>query len=111
MVVALMGVAFFVAGWWAAKLEGRENVGWLRRELAVANDRLHAAWKDGAVIPPRPSEPLPPPPALPPALQEVVDEWEDPSVRADVEARLRHLHFEQKLGVQACILEIDRPQA
>lgn len=85
----LLGV---VTGW----LIYHREVVTLRQELrrahaaeTVATDRLVHAWKDGATIPPRPAEPVPPPLPLPKELLEYVAQWEDPEHRAMLEARFR----------------------
>lgn len=40
-------------------LAREREVRWLRSELGIANDRLYAAWNDGAKIPPRPEPEAP----------------------------------------------------
>lgn len=55
---------------------------------AEAYDRLYSAWREGAVIPP-PEKPEIPEAPLAPELQEHVDKWEAPDVRAKVEANIR----------------------
>lgn len=63
-----------------------------RDELRIAQDRLYGAWKEGHTIPPRPNEePAPEIPPLPKELQALVDEWESPTVRLQVEDRIRRL--------------------
>jgi hypothetical protein len=81
-----------------AGLARGETVKFLREQLAqarkaeeLATDRLVHAWKDGAQIPPRPSEPAPPPVVLPKDLQDYVAQWEDPEHRAEQEAQVREL--------------------
>lgn len=58
-----------------------------------ATDRLLAAWKDDAKIPPRPNEPPPQLDPLPPAMIEYLGQWEDPEHKAAIEQR-----FRQKIG-------------
>lgn len=86
------------------------EMAYLRTELATAHDRLLHAWKEGAVIPPRPTE-IEPPPKLPGELQAVVDEWESAEARQAMELKLRRMHFEQGQGVQAILrtLENEHP--
>ena len=110
--------SFFIgllAGFVAAWLARREAVAILREELrrsreaeVVAADRLLAAWKEGAVVPPRPpAEPFRQLP-LPEALREEVDQWADPEVRAEVEAKIRKLQAEG-LAQEAIILKLGEP--
>lgn len=64
----------------------------LWRDLKEAENRLLAAWKDGYAIPPvTQEEPKVEIPALPPDLQAHVDEWESPTVRAQVRDRILRL--------------------
>lgn len=63
-----------------------------RKELRLTQDRLYGAWKEGMTIPPRPEdEPAAEIPPLPKELQALVDEWETPTVRMQVEDRIRRL--------------------
>lgn len=67
----------------------RDELEYLRRELAQATDRLaHARIEKGAEIAPRPVEYEPPEP-LPAELQQIVNEWEDPESRAVTESKIR----------------------
>lgn len=79
-------------------------LGWLSREREVralrqllaesdadckaATDRLLAAWKDGYTVPLPEAEPFVEDP-LPPALQEIVDAYEDPLAQAKAAAAIR----------------------
>lgn len=63
----------------------------LRADLAVAHDRLYTAWREGAVIPPAPEPPAPPPAPIPDELRPYIDEWSNPTVRAQVEDRIRRM--------------------
>lgn len=90
-------------GAFAAHLTFRAEMQYLREENRIAQDRLLHAWRDDrAVIPPRPVEVEPQKP-LPPELQELVNEWESPQSRADLETRLRGLYFDKGWGVQAIL--------
>lgn len=66
-----------------------EQIKHLRTEVAVATDRLVHAWKEGATIPPRPLEAPLPLPVLASELQAEIDQWEDPTHRAEIEAEIR----------------------
>ena len=58
-------------------LAREREVRWLRSELGMANDRLYAAWNDGAKIPPRPEpagDPVSDAP-LPPELERFVQRY------------------------------------
>jgi hypothetical protein len=75
---------------------GRETIAVLREQVAVAQaaertatDRVVAAWRAGATIPPRPADPLPPPEPLPELVAEAVAEWDDPQHRLDLETEAR----------------------
>lgn len=83
-----VGLVLGVLGtWWVV----REEIRYLRRELTTATDRLiHARLERGAEVPPRPIE-TPPPPPLPPELQEIVNQWESPESRMNEEIRIRGL--------------------
>lgn len=65
-----------------------------KREKKIAEDRLYAAWKEGALIPPRPepadSAPEEPPTPIPVELRDLVDRWEDDFARTKAEQELRH---------------------
>lgn len=73
----------------------------LLRELRLTQDRLYGAWKDGAVIPPRPTEApemqLPP---LPDGLQALVTEWESPDSQLAVEATIRRMLAQGQTAAQ-----------
>jgi flagellar biosynthesis/type III secretory pathway M-ring protein FliF/YscJ len=75
-----------------------------RKAEQVATDRLLAAWRDGAVVPPRPSESVPPPDPLPVELQEEINQWEDPEHRQALEMEFR-TRLGQGLGVAAILRE------
>ena len=63
----------------------------------VAEDRLYAAHKEGATIPPRaPFEPHEPEviKLLPEKLSAYIENWESPEVRADLEREARRLHYD-----------------
>lgn len=66
-----------------------EQVTWLRTQEAIATDRLVHAWKEGATVPPRPAEEIPPPDPLPSVLQEELDQWEDQQHRVELELQMR----------------------
>lgn len=108
----LIGLA---AGLLIAWLARRDTVLILRGELdrsrtaeQVAADRLLAAWKEGAVVPPRPpAEPIKLLP-LPEALQEEVNQWSDPEVRSEVEAKIRKLQ-DQGLDQASILLKLGEP--
>lgn len=86
----------------------RGELSYLRKELATAQDRLLAAWRDeGAVIPPRPVEPVKVEP-LPEQLRAWVNNWESPESKAIEESRIRHL-MHQGLGVEAIIAKLEGP--
>lgn len=96
----LLGLLLGGLGVWFLQ---RQELAYLRAELRIAQDRLLHAWRDDrAVIPPRPVEVEPQKP-LPPELQELVNEWESPQARADLETRLRGLYFDKGWGVQAIL--------
>lgn len=81
----------------------QSELAYYRKELATAQDRLVHAWRDDkAVIPPRPVV-VEPPKALPPELQEVVDEWESPETRANAEQQLRVMYFDRGWGIPAIL--------
>lgn len=61
-----------------------------RENERTATDRLLAAWKEDAKIPPRPLELPGLPDALPPSLVEYLGQWEDPEHKAAIEQRFRH---------------------
>lgn len=75
-------------------LAGGGFVYWLTRGVEaralLAEDRLYAAWKEGADIPPRPveSEEVDTSP-LPGQLQVIVDDWDAPETRAVLEHAIR----------------------
>lgn len=97
----LLGLAAGAAGVWLLQ---REELTYLRKELAIAQDRLLHAWReDKAVIAPRPVD-LQPIEKLPPELQECVDEWESPEARVAEESRLR-ARLGAGWGVQAILRE------
>lgn len=87
-----------------AQLEGA--VDWHRKQEQVATDRLVHAWKDGAVVPPRPADPTPAPDPLPEELQTELDQWDDPEHRAMLEARMRD-GLQRGRGVTAILMELD----
>lgn len=97
--VALLLGAFlagFGAGALVFWLARTELVRVLRAELvtarkaeALATDRLVHAWQEGATIPPRPPDEIPPPDPLPGALQDELNQWEDPEHRVMLEAQMR----------------------
>jgi len=62
----------------------------------VAEDRLYAAWKEGAVVPPRAAVTDMPKvvQVLPDKLHDFVSNWESPDTRAELEAEARRLHFQ-----------------
>lgn len=109
LTVALIGGAFigFLLGQHTEHETGQRLVDYLKAELAhyrkqydVATDRLvHAHLEERALIPPRPVEPKPILP-LPPELQQIVDEWENPEVRANVAARIQRM-LDEGRGVPA----------
>lgn len=99
-IVAVFCVGIGAAGVWLLQ---RNELAYLRKELAIAQDRLLHAWRDDrATIPPRPVD-LVPPEKLPPQLQECVAEWESPEARATEEAKLRSLYFEKGWKVDAIL--------
>ena len=113
MSIAIAGLIGAALGALAAWLARADTIGVLRAELErarkaeeVATDRLVHAWKEGAVVPPRPSEPAPPPDPLPGPLLEEINQWEDGEHRAMLEA-----HFRQEMArgksVPAILLELD----
>ena len=59
----------------------RDRLAYLERELGMANDRLYAAWQDGAVVPPRPAEPTPPPKPFSAPLEDWLAQWESAETR------------------------------
>lgn len=69
----------------------REHVKEARTAEALATDRLVHAWREGAQIPPRPTEPGPPPQPLPRDLADHIAQWDDPEHRAEQEAQIRAL--------------------
>lgn len=112
VIVAAVGVGLLLgaglaglAAWFVVR-QLRSAVEWHRKQEQVATDRLVHAWKDGATIPPRPSEPIPPPEPLPSVLQEEIDQWEDGENRSMLEARMRAgLHA--GLSPTAILLQLD----
>lgn len=63
----------------------------------VAEDRLYAAHKEGALIPPRaPFEPREPEviKLLPDKLASYIENWESPETRADLDREARRLHYD-----------------
>lgn len=95
-IVLALGLAAGALGVWLLQ---REELTYLRKELAIAQDRLVHAWKEGAVIAPRPAEPIKAPDPLPQELRDCVNEWESPEARAAEEAKLRDLYFTKGLNV------------
>lgn len=91
---------------WAPVFEYlRRELAYYRKELATAQDRLVHAWRDDkAIIPPRPVEIRPPTP-LPADLLEVVNEWESPETRAQVESQIREM-YDKGHGVQAILMHM-----
>ena len=89
MLATLLGVALgaLIVGGLAWPVVARLQV-----DLREAHNRLYGAWQSGATIPaaPEAAEPVVVTP-LPPELQELVDEWTSPDVRASVEDRIRRL--------------------
>jgi hypothetical protein len=64
----------------------------------VAEDRLYAAWREGAQVPPRASVEPPAPRevrVLPDKLHAWIQNWESADVRGELETEARRLHFEQ----------------
>lgn len=82
----LVGLLLGAGGtWWLRERE----MGWLRKELTLATDRLaHAHIDKGALIPPRPVEVKPVEP-LPTEIQELVNEWESLETRERMAAKYR----------------------
>lgn len=62
----------------------------LKADLDTANDRLYAAWQQGAQIPPRPAESAAPPQEpLSPLMQGIVDQWSSPEGKLEAEKEIR----------------------
>lgn len=110
LVVYLVVAALSALASWLAR---EETVRLLKREVeraqkaeAVATDRLVHAWREGAVVPARPSPPLPPQDPLPGPLAEEVAAWEDPEHRHVLAERMR---FELAKGksIPTILLELD----
>lgn len=102
----LVGVGLAGLAAWLVIRQLNAAVEWHRKQEQVATDRLVHAWKDGATIPPRPSEPVPSPEPLPSVLQEELDQWEDGEHRTALEAHMRRgLH--EGLGTTAILLGLD----
>jgi hypothetical protein len=81
-------LAWLARGDTIARLE--RQVEWHREQEIVATDRLLHAWReDKIVVPARPVEATPPPQPLPAALQEEVDQWENPETRAAIDEKIR----------------------
>jgi hypothetical protein len=96
----LVGLCLGALGvWWLQ----RQELVYLRAELKVATDRLVHAWKEGAVISPRPVETVPVAP-LPPELLDAVNEWESPESRLAEEAAFRE-KLAHGWGVKAILKE------
>ena len=87
MIYALAaGLILGTLGTWFVQ---RDELRFLRKELALATDRLaHARIERGAEIPPRPVEVEPVRP-LPPALVDCVTQWDTAESRAVEEAKIR----------------------
>jgi hypothetical protein len=65
----------------------------------IAEDRLYAAWKDGNTIPPREAVTPRIPQTLellPSKIQDEINNWESPEVRADLDREARRLLFDLK---------------
>lgn len=106
-VALLAGLILGAGGCWFLQ---RAELVYLRKELAIAQDRLLHAWRDEkAVIPARPSEPTKMLP-LPKELQEAVDEWDDPETKAAIASKLREAHFDRGLGILAALKELEAPK-
>lgn len=103
----LAGLALGSTGvWW---LQRAELERW-RRDAKEAQDRLFYAWRDEKVVPaPRTTEPAKVE-ALPAALREYVDQWEDPEVRLEQETRVRSLYFDRGMGEAAVLKELEAPK-
>ena len=101
------GLILGVAGTWFVQ---RGELAYLRAELRTAQDRLVSAWRDDrAIIPPRPAEKVAVQ-KLPAALQESIDEWDDPETRAAIESRIRDLYYDQGMGEQAVLRALETPK-
>lgn len=102
------------AGWALALVLGFAAVHFRRGERA-ATDRLLAAWKDGAVIPPPDTpakEPDQPPDVydgLPSVIMDWLSRWEEEPVRQVWARRARTLMTKHRANVVKVLDELDAP--
>lgn len=77
----------FYAGIRTERQHSEEDRGWLRLELAQANDRLYAASREpGVIVPPREPEPVPAI-ELPAELERLISDWESMETQEQLRAQ------------------------
>ena len=109
-VAVVVGIVVgLVGGWyltWPVTRVLRTELDRARKAEELATDRLVHAWKEGAQIPPRPTEPGPPLQPLPQDLADHVDQWDDPEHKAELEGHIRALQA-RGLSSTAILMHLD----
>ena len=110
LIAGLVGAALGALAAWLARADTitvlKEQLEQARRAEEIATDRLVHAARDGAVVAPRPTPPIPPLQPLPKVLLDELRQWEDVEHRVELEGQMRNL-MARGMNATAVLLALD----